>query len=70
MGKRKYVTQHQVRQGLCRGWDEWWAECDPVAYVKTLRRETGLSYSKIAHDLRADSGTEVADQTVYLWGTK
>ena len=69
MGKRKkYVTYHQVIEGLHRYWCNSPSECDPKNYIQTLREETGLSYSKIAHDLRADSGTDVTDQTVYNWG--
>ena len=72
--RKKYVSYEEVRQGLHRPLrcgmtnDEW--NCDPRNYIRTLKSETGLSYKKITHDLRVDSGVNVADSTVQLWGKK
>lgn len=57
--RKPRVSYQMVERGL---------GTDPRAYVKELRRETGLSYDKIAHDLAVDAGVGVHRQTVRNWG--
>ena len=78
--RKKYVTKAEVEEGLHRGCvtrkdgSTWWNSdvgtwgCNPGEYIRYLRRETNLSYPKIAHDLRVDSGCDVSDGTVAKWG--
>ena len=72
--RKKYVRYKDVQEGLHRpgigqcGLLDTTIACNPKTYVRYLRRETGLSYPKIAHDLRVDSGCDVSDGTVAKWG--
>lgn len=63
---RQYVTHRQVQLGLCREWDVAF-ECYPGEYLRTLRRETGLSWAKLAHDLSVDSGCVVSEANARRW---
>ena len=65
---RQYVTYEQVGQGLYRDrhGEEWW-DSDPHMYLWSLRRQTGLSWAKLAHDLSVDSGYKVSEANARRW---
>lgn len=64
---RQYVTYAQVQAGLRREGDTWPTEGDPMFYLNALRRETGLSWAKLAHDISVDSGCKVSEANVRRW---
>lgn len=64
--RKKYVTYEEVEKGLFRE-GLVYSSCTPTYYLRYLRAVTGLSDAKLAHDLRADSGCDVAVSTVRLW---
>lgn len=56
--RKVYVNRLQVHHAL---------GMDPGSYLRELKEATGLADWKLAHDLKMDSGCEVAVATVALW---
>lgn len=74
---RQYVTYKEVKKGLCRPHcryvditaPDWVMQCEPTYYLQVLRRETGLSWAKLAHDLSVDSGCKVSGANAKRWAS-
>lgn len=57
--RKARVSYQMVERGL---------GTDPKLYLRELRKETGLPWWKLAHDLSRDAGVGVTMMTARKWG--